>query len=72
MFTVGKLNIGVPRVFKTREGLERALRRAGAHRITWGEPGDSAVYVEWKEGVVDYAIDDKGNIDQQLAWDMET
>lgn len=71
MYVVAKQNIGSPRTYKTAAALERALIKAGAHRITWGEPGDNALYVEWDEGVVDYAIDEQGNIDQQLAWDME-
>lgn len=78
MFTVAKPNIGVPRVFKTREGLERALRRAGAEKISWG---NDHVIVGWPPEdksdttspavQVTYAIDKDGNVDHQLAWDME-
>lgn len=74
-YTVAKQNVGAVHTFKTRAGLERALRRAGAEQITWGT---DRVIVAWPvadphanaETVV-YSIDKDGTVDEQLAWDME-
>ena len=67
-YTIAKENIGTPRTFKTEGALERALARAGAKGV---EIHQNFVRVDWPEGEVRYRMDPEGNIDQQLAWDIE-
>jgi hypothetical protein len=67
-YTIAKQNIGSPRTYKTQAALERALVKAGAHRMKFDH---GFIHIEWREGVISYAVDEQGNVDQQLAWDME-
>lgn len=70
IYTIAKKNIGSPRKFKTREGLERAVREAGATEVSFSHD-NLALCVCWPDGLKSYAIDNDGNLDPQLAWDLE-
>ncbi len=65
IYIIAKQNAGTPRTFKTREGLERALRRAGAELVSfyngkiivgWSVEDQNAPALQ-----VEYAVDAEGN-----------
>lgn len=70
--TVAKQNAGSPRTYGTVSRLSSALMRVGARAVqVHFEGGKSSVTVEWPEGEVTYPMDRHGNVDPQLAWDMD-
>lgn len=68
MYTVAKQNLGSPRRFTTWARLARAIRAAGAEEVTI-ERG--VIYAVWPAGTEAYIVDREGNVDPQLAWDLE-
>jgi len=72
-YTVAKKNLGSARTYSTIGRLASAIMKAGALEVdVHHERGNSHVRVQWPEGAVTYPMDADGNVDQQLAWDMET
>lgn len=68
-YYVCKINVGTPHCYTTEHGLTRALKRFGAAAV---EVKPQAIDVRWDNGqTVTYAVDENGNVDPQLAWDME-
>lgn len=67
-YVVAKQNLGSARTFETASRFTTALKRAGAITV---QIRPSSIYVRWPEGDTTYTVDKEGNVDYQLAWDME-
>jgi len=68
--TVAKQNYGSPRTYSTPARLASAIMRSGAKAASVDE-AKRLVRVEWPAGIVEYRYDRAGNVDPQLAWDMD-